>query len=57
MVNGQGARTGGHQRLRAADGAAYRGEFAGRYGLPAHHETMVLWAMITIMTRRLARPG
>jgi transposase len=23
--------------------------------LPAHHEAMVLWAMITIMTRRLAR--
>jgi transposase len=25
--------------------------------LPAHHEAMVLWAMITLMTRRLARPG
>jgi transposase len=25
--------------------------------LPAHVEAMVLWAMITIMTRRLARPG
>ena len=25
--------------------------------LPAHHETMFLWAMITLMTRRLARPG
>jgi transposase len=25
--------------------------------LPAHHEAMVLWAMITVMTRRLARPG
>jgi len=25
--------------------------------LPAHHEAMVLWAMITIMTRRLARPA
>ena len=24
--------------------------------LPAHHEAMVLWAMITLMTRRLARP-
>jgi transposase len=24
--------------------------------LPAHHEAMVLWAMITIMTRRLASP-
>jgi transposase len=24
--------------------------------LPAHHEAMVLWAMITVMTRRLARP-
>ena len=23
--------------------------------LPAHHEAMVLWAMITIMNRRLAR--
>jgi transposase len=25
--------------------------------LPAHHEAMIYWAMITIMTRRLARPG
>ena len=25
--------------------------------LPAHHEAMILWAMITLMTRRLARPG
>ncbi len=25
--------------------------------LPAHHEAAVYWAMITIMTRRLARPG
>jgi transposase len=25
--------------------------------LPAHHEAMVLWAMITLMTRRLSRPG
>ena len=25
--------------------------------LPAHHEAMVLWAMITVMTRRLARHG
>ena len=25
--------------------------------LPAHHEAMVLWAMITLMTRRLARPS
>ena len=25
--------------------------------LPACHEAMVLWAMITLMTRRLARPG
>ena len=24
--------------------------------LPAHHEAMVLWAMITVMTRRHARP-
>jgi transposase len=24
--------------------------------LPAHHEAMVLWAMITLMTRRLTRP-
>jgi transposase len=24
--------------------------------LPAHHEAMILWAMITLMTRRLARP-
>ena len=24
--------------------------------LPAHHEAAVYWAMITIMTRRLARP-
>jgi hypothetical protein len=24
--------------------------------LPAHHETYVYWAMIIIMTRRLARP-
>jgi hypothetical protein len=23
--------------------------------LPTHHEAMILWAMITIMTRRLAR--
>jgi transposase len=23
--------------------------------LPAHHEAMILWAMITLMTRRLAR--
>jgi len=25
--------------------------------LPAHHEAAVYWAMISIMTRRLARPG
>jgi transposase len=25
--------------------------------LPAHHEAAVYWAMITLMTRRLARPG
>jgi len=25
--------------------------------LPAHHEATVYWAMITLMTRRLARPG
>jgi transposase len=25
--------------------------------LPAHHKAMILWAMITLMTRRLARPG
>lgn len=25
--------------------------------LPAHHEAMIYWAMITLMTRRLARPG
>ncbi len=25
--------------------------------LPAHHEAAVYWAMITIMTRRLTRPG
>ena len=25
--------------------------------LPAHHEAMILWAMITLMTRRLARPS
>ncbi len=25
--------------------------------LPAHHEAMIHWAMITIMTRRLTRPG
>jgi transposase len=24
--------------------------------LPAHHEAAVYWAMITLMTRRLARP-
>ena len=24
--------------------------------LPAHHEAMILWAMITLMTRRLAAP-
>ena len=24
--------------------------------LPAHHEAMILWAMITLMNRRLARP-
>jgi transposase len=24
--------------------------------LPAHHQAMILWAMISIMTRRLARP-
>jgi transposase len=24
--------------------------------LPAHHEAMILWAMITLMARRLARP-
>ena len=25
--------------------------------LPAHHEAMILWAMIILMTRRLARAG
>ena len=25
--------------------------------LPAHHEAAIYWAMITLMTRRLARPG
>ena len=25
--------------------------------LPACHEAAVYWAMITVMTRRLARPG
>ena len=25
--------------------------------LPTHHEATILWAMITLMTRRLARPG
>ena len=25
--------------------------------LPAHHEATVYWAMISVMTRRLARPG
>ena len=25
--------------------------------LPAHHEAMILWAMITLMTRRLTRPA
>ena len=25
--------------------------------LPAHHEATIYWAMITLMTRRLARPG
>jgi len=25
--------------------------------LPASHEAMILWAMISLMTRRLAKPG
>jgi hypothetical protein len=25
--------------------------------LPAHHEAAIYWAVITLMTRRLARPG
>jgi transposase len=25
--------------------------------LPAHHEAVVYWTMITLMTRRLTRPG
>ena len=25
--------------------------------LPAHHEAAIYWAMITLMTRRLTRPG
>jgi transposase len=25
--------------------------------LPAHHEAIIYWAMITLMTRRLTRPG
>jgi hypothetical protein len=33
-------------------------EQAGQYHerLPAHHEAAVHWAMITLLTRRLARP-
>jgi hypothetical protein len=30
---------------------------ASRFRLRAHHEAAVYWAMITLMTRRLARPG
>jgi hypothetical protein len=42
---------------------ALRGEFTDAVmmrdyeRLPATHEATVYWAMITLMTRRLARPG
>jgi len=36
---------------------SYRRCARGYERFPAHHEATVYWAMITLMTRRLARPG